>query len=141
VIEGEGRARLARVFADIAGQGLSGEARAQAQEKAKLKAYRAPTIITVICSPVPHPKIPKHEQEHSAAAACQNIVNAAFMLGLGAIWRTGPLVEHEITRQVLKLRDEESIMGFIYVGQPQEMPPEVSLIGWEKKVEYIRAAE
>lgn len=79
---------------------------------------RAPLIMTVIAKTQIHPKIPVHEQLYSAAAAAQNILNAAYALGFGAIWRTGDIASDPFVANALGLTDGEQIIGFLYLGTP-----------------------
>jgi nitroreductase len=87
-------------------------------DKTRGKPLRAPTIITVVAHCSEHPNVPAIEQQLSAAAAAQNIINAAYALGLGAMWRTGSMAYADEVRQGLGLQDNESIVGFLYLGQP-----------------------
>lgn len=79
---------------------------------------RAPMIITVIAKTQVHPKIPVHEQLFSAAAAAQNMLNAAYAAGFGAIWRTGELASDSYVNNALGLIQGEQIIGFLYIGTP-----------------------
>src|SRR5690554_6598897 len=83
---------------------------------------RAPLIIIAVNASKDHPKIPKIEQLHSTAASTQNIINAAWALGLGAIWRTGSPAHNEKVAQALGLTENEHIVGFIYVGHRNQEP-------------------
>ena len=83
---------------------------------------RAPMVMVVVARCQDHPKVPVIEQQLSAGAAAQNILNAAFALGLGAIWRTGELAYNRHLAQALGLAAEESIVGFIYLGTPLAPP-------------------
>jgi nitroreductase len=47
---------------------------------------RAPTVVAVISTAAPHPKIPEWEQVLSAAAVCQTILFAATALKVGCQW-------------------------------------------------------
>lgn len=82
----------------------------------RAKALRAPLVLVGIVSPRAHPKIPVAEQHLSTAGALQNMLTAAHALNVGAIWRTGPMAEHPIVRKGLGLSDEESIIGYLYMG-------------------------
>ncbi|MGH1540821.1 MAG: nitroreductase family protein [Arenicella sp.] len=84
--------------------------------KAQKAPFRAPMIIVVIAS-IQEGRIPGFEQEHSAAAAAQNILVAAEALGLGAIWRTGWPTHHPDVLEALSVSEHEKIIGFIYIGQ------------------------
>ena len=46
----------------------------------------------------------------------QNMLNAAYALDVGAIWRTGPMATHPVMREGLGLQAHESIIGFLYLG-------------------------
>ena len=76
-------------------------------------------IIVAIASPIDLPKIPVIEQVISTGAAVQNMLNAAFAQGVGAMWRTGGLAYDPIVHQGLGLSDSESIVGFLYLGSPE----------------------
>lgn len=82
----------------------------------RAKALRAPLVLVGIASPKEHPKVPVAEQHLSAAGALQNMLTAAHALNVGAIWRTGPMAEHPIIRQGLGVSDQESIIGYLYMG-------------------------
>lgn len=77
---------------------------------------RAPMILVAICSPVEHAKIPRQEQLLSAGCAVQNMLNAAFALGVGAYWRTGAPAFSRGVAGGLGLAEHEEIVGFLYLG-------------------------
>jgi nitroreductase len=92
-------------------------------EKTRNMPFRAPMIIVSIAKCQEHPSIPKHEQILACGAATQNILNALFALGFGAVWRTGDLVYSEDVKRGLGLTSLDEIIGFIYVGTPaQDIP-------------------
>ncbi len=115
VIHGQARSLLGELFVAAAKEENSGFSAAQA-EKLAGKPLRAPLLIVTIASPRPHPKVPEFEQALSAAAATQNMVNAAFALGIGVIWRTGAPAYQRIVKQGLGLEESEKIIGFLYIG-------------------------
>jgi nitroreductase len=80
--------------------------------------HRAPMVVVAIAVCQAHQKVPKIEQELSAAAAVQNLITAAYALEIGACWRTGALAYSAAVKQGLGLSDNESIIGFIYLGTP-----------------------
>lgn len=117
VIEGEGLVKLGQVFLEVATQKdetLSEEFKARYLNMP----LRAPMILTVIAKIVDHPKVPDVEQLLAAGAAAQNIINAAYALGIGAIWRTGDFAFDTRVKSALELADNEQIVGFIYMGEP-----------------------
>lgn len=80
--------------------------------------FRAPMIVVAIACCEPHPKVPDIEQQLTAAAAVQNMINAAYASGIGAYWRTGALAYNPLVKQGLGLESNESIVGYLYLGQP-----------------------
>lgn len=116
VIRGESRYRLGDLFVKASQQDTADMNEAET-EQLRNKALRAPVIVVGITSPRNHPKVPLLEQQQSTAAALQNIINAAFALNLGAIWRTGGMATHPVVKQGLGLADNEEITGFVYLGE------------------------
>ncbi|MCB1616200.1 MAG: nitroreductase, partial [Pseudomonadales bacterium] len=119
VIEGERRTALADLMEAVLAAGSDDDVSDSRREQARAKAFRAPVIVVAICQYREHPKVPQWEQMLSTGAAVQNMLVAAHAIGLGAIWRTGELVVHPVMRQGLKLAGNESIVGFIYLGEPE----------------------
>ena len=101
VIEGEGLDKLGAIFVqaeEAAGKMLDEKAR----KKALAKPRRAPMIVVAIETTKPHDKVPEIEQILSAGAAVQNMLNAAFALGVGAMAGAGDFKRtKEGTRQLL----------------------------------------
>ena len=75
-------------------------------------------LVALICKTKSHPKVPEIEQQLSMGAAAQNILHAAYALGLGAMWRTGAVNYHPATARGLGLAENEQLLGFIYLGTP-----------------------
>ncbi len=86
-------------------------------EKLKSKPLRAPLVVIVIAVIQDHPKVPEFEQILSAGASAQNVLRAAHMQGIGAMWRTGSMTYHAKVREGLGVADNEKIIGFIYLGE------------------------
>lgn len=78
--------------------------------------YSAPVIIFVIGS--------GSFSVQSCSLACQNIMLAAYSLGLGSCWvHFGSLVTHDTEiKKTLALSDHEQIFGPIIVGYPENFP-------------------
>lgn len=121
VIEEQGLPALGDVFVAAA---LSKNPHLTDTERERIQNMpaRAPMIIIVIAKCQQHPKIPVNEQLLSSGAAAQNIITAAFSLGLGAIWRTGDMAYDPQVSSALGLQEGESITGFIYLGTPINPP-------------------
>ncbi|MED5607223.1 nitroreductase family protein [Pseudomonas sp. JH-2] len=116
-VEGEARQQLGELFA----RALSAEqpdASPEALAKARAMPLRAPTLVVAIARLQEHPKVPEIEQMLAAGCAAYGIVQAAFVEGLGAMWRTGAMAFDPLVRQGLGLAANERIVGFIYLGTP-----------------------
>lgn len=118
LIQGEGLPQLGQVFLKAALEDEPELSEAQ-QQKTLNMPLRAPAILVAIASCQEHPKVPLIEQQIAAGAATQNIITAAYALGLGAMWRTGAMAYSEVVCEALGLSDHEMIIGFVYLGTPQ----------------------
>jgi len=117
IIEGTGRQAFGDLLAKAA-QVNDPQIDDEALIKARNKPLRAPVIIVSIACLTEHPKVPEIEQIITAGAAANNIVTAAYAIGLGAYWRTGSPAFDETVKTGLGLADNEQIIGFIYLGTP-----------------------
>lgn len=123
VMTGEGRLKLGDTLAEIAVEGMNDPSAPQYKQKAeqaRAKALRAPVIITVVATPSTEEKVFRTEEFGAVHAAAQNMLLAAHALGLGAIWRTGAPAYHAKMKQLFSLGDRDEVVGFIYIGHPQE---------------------
>lgn len=106
-------------------------------EKIRNKPLRAPMLIVASVKIVEHRKVPEIEQVLSAGASVQNLLMAAHFLDVGAIWRTGNLAFNRKLMELLGFDENESIVGFVYLGQEsgdKKPVPEVEQAGF---VEWI----
>ena len=116
-IEGEARNRLGDLLAEVA---LSEQHDLSADSIKRFRGLplRAPCLVALICKKQTHAKVPEIEQKLSLGAAGQNILHAAYALGLGAMWRTGKINYHPLLAEGLGLAENEELLGFIYLGTP-----------------------
>ncbi len=122
VFAGKGRGELARVRAEIAR--LQAEAEREGEEMAsgrisreRKKAFRAPVVIAVICE-AGRDEVETLENYAACAAAVQNMQLTAHALGLGTMWRTGPVVYHDRMRELFDLKEGDKVVAHLYVGYP-----------------------
>jgi nitroreductase len=120
VFAGKGRGELARARAEMAR--LQSEAEGEEMAAGRIsrerkKAFRAPVVIAVI-SEAGRDEVETLENYAACAAAVQNMQLTAHSLGLGAMWRTGPVAYHEHMRQFFGLKEGDRIVGYLYVGYP-----------------------
>lgn len=124
VSQGAGRGRFGDALA-AAGLEKNPELPPGIQDKLRGKALAAPTQILIVSSPRAGMKIPVWEQEVTAACTGYAITLAAFALGLGAIWKSAPMMDGAQLRSTLDLREGERLLGWVNVGRPVEPTPAV----------------
>lgn len=98
-------------------------------DKARATPLQAPVIIAVGVDKPSEPKVLEIENICAAATACQNLLLAAYALGLGAKWRTGEWARDAKVKEFLGFEADQHIVAFIYVGYPEfigEYPPRPS---------------
>jgi nitroreductase len=122
VFTGKGRGELARARAETAR--LQAEEEGEDEEMAvgrvsreRKKAFRAPVVVTVI-SRGGRDEVETTENYAACSAAVQNMLLTAHSLGLGAIWRTGPVAYHPHMRDFFGLEVGDRIVAYLYLGYP-----------------------
>ena len=121
VVRGEARARLGDAMATAA-HARDPSMVAEALERERAKPLRAPLVVVVAAKPRERRGVPDIEQLLAAAAAAQNIMLAAYALGLGAMWRTGDAAYDLHVKAALGLEPGDAIVGFLYLGTPVPRP-------------------
>ncbi|TVV43694.1 nitroreductase [Thalassolituus sp. C2-1] len=138
LVEGDDRRLLGECFLQATPdwQSLS----AEKQQKLLNMPLRAPLLIVAVSRIQEHPKVPRDEQLLSTGAGVQNILNAAWAMGLGAIWRTGDMATNPKVTEALGLEACDVIVGFVYIGhingslkQPPELPLDDFVTRWKAK--------
>jgi nitroreductase len=66
--------------------------------------------------------LPEIEEVSAVACAVQNILLSAHAYGLGAYWSTGGLTYVEGAKAFFDLGDEDTLLGFIYLGVKSSQP-------------------
>ena len=122
VFTGKGRGEFARARAETAQ--LQAEEEGEDEEMAvgrvsreRKKAFRAPVVVTVI-SRGGRDEVETTENYAACSAAVQNMLLTAHSLGLGAIWRTGPVAYHPHMRDFFGLEVGDRIVAYLYLGYP-----------------------
>jgi nitroreductase len=91
-------------------------------ETERTRFLRAPLVVVVVSSPVPHPAAPEWEQVLSAGAVCLNLLHASAAMGYGAQWITEWYGYDEAVKAAFGLAPHERFAGFVYIGTPTERP-------------------
>ncbi|BCU55923.1 NAD(P)H nitroreductase [Enterobacter kobei] len=116
VIEGEGRERFSQLLEKGA---IAAGLDEKGIEKARSGPFRAPMIIAVVAKCEDHPKVPHWEQLVSAGCAVMAMQMAALAQGFNGIWRSGSMTDSPVVREALECREQDHIVGFLYLGTPQ----------------------
>ena len=66
-----------------------------------------------------HHKVPRWEQVVSAGCAVMAMQMAALAQGFNGIWRSGPFTDNALVREAFECREQDQIVGFLYLGTPQ----------------------
>jgi len=85
-------------------------------EKIAKMPFRAPMIIVVSTQFVAHEKVPNQEQLITAGCSAHAMQMAAVALGYGAMWRTGSLAYNTTVKAGLNIKENDEIVGFLYIG-------------------------
>ncbi len=122
IFEGKGRGEFARARAEMAK--LMAEAEGEEEEfvagrvsRERKKAFRSPAVIAVV-SLAGRDEIETLENYGACCAAVQNMQLMAHSLGLGSIWRTGPVAYHPHMHEFFGLKDGDRIVAYLYLGYP-----------------------
>jgi nitroreductase len=124
-LRGDARARLGRALADAAAETARGagvELQAPALEKLAAKPLRAPLLLAVVATVTPHFKVPAWEQEAVAAGVAHLMSLLLDEAGWGVMWRSGPHTRHPLVADMHGLADNETLLGWLYVGGRPEEP-------------------
>jgi nitroreductase len=92
------------------------------RETARLE--RSPVVIVCVVHTDPADAVRAREDRDAVAAATQNLLLAAHIRGLAAMWRTGAMVDEPEVAEALDIDSGDTIVGFVYLGVPAVAPPE-----------------
>ena len=120
LIRGEARERLGDLLAEAARR-ADPDGPPERLEDTRRKPLRAPLIIAVAARlRRDHPKVPPVEQIVAAAAAAENLLLALQAMGYGGVLLSGVNAHHPTVKVGLGLDPDDEMIGFLYVGTPQE---------------------
>lgn len=83
------------------------------------------------------PKIPAFEELAATACAMQNILLGATALGIASYWGTGGMILKPAMKAFLQLREEDEVMGVLYLGHADEYPAGVRKVPVAEKVKWV----
>ena len=77
-------------------------------------------VVIAIMQRGTNPKIPAQEEICATAAAIENILLGATAAGVASFWSTGGMTHKLPMKEFLKLKEEDVVMGIIYLGYSDE---------------------
>ena len=136
VVTGKGRNKLGDVMAEGLRHRFPGLDNA-ALNRERAKPLRAPVIIAVGVDAPTESKVLDVENICAAAAACENLLLAAFALGLGAKWRTGDAARDPEVKSFLGFGPDRPVIAFLYLGYPEVWAALHERPGFEERTTWI----
>ena len=92
------------------------------REREASRLERAPVVIACIARSAPGAdQVTRREDRDAVAAATENLLLAAHGRQLGAMWRTGGMVDEPEVHAALGLESEDAIVAFVYIGWPKSI--------------------
>lgn len=122
IIEGDARERFSQLLQKAAKNENMGE---KMEGKAKRGPFKAPMIIAVVAHYEPHERVSALDQQLAAGCALYSMQLAALAQGFGGIWRTGFWADSPTVRAALDCREQDTIVGFLYLGTPEKQKESV----------------
>jgi nitroreductase len=96
-------------------------------------------LIVVYMKRGSNPNIPALEEICATAAAADNILLGAEVLGIAVLWSTGGTVSQPIMKEDLGLGSEDVILGLLYLGYTDEPPRPGKRTPVTEKTKWITA--
>jgi nitroreductase len=118
VLTGEARHRLGEVMSASLRE-RHPEFPQAAFDKAHDTPLQAPVVIAVGVDKPSESKVLEVENIAAVAAAIENLLLAAYALGLGAKWRTGEWARDDQVKKFLGFDVDQHLLSFVYVGYPE----------------------
>jgi nitroreductase len=87
-------------------------------DKMRAKAFAAPCQVLLVASPRAGSNVPEWEQVASASCTGYAIVLAATALGLGAVWKSAPVLDTPPVRALVGAGHGERLLGWVNLGTP-----------------------
>jgi len=134
IVKDQGLQRLADIYVAAAKTDNADEIKLS---KAERMPFRAPLIIAVSTKFTEHPKVPKQEQLVATGCCVHAMQMAAFVLGYGAMWRTGDFSYHSLVKEKLNVSVKDEIVGFLYIGTLDKQLPYKEPKPYQSYVSYL----
>lgn len=115
---GESRQKFGKALLESA-QEKNPELSESVAKKIEAKSQRAPMLVAIVCN-TKKCKIPKWEQEATTACAAFAMCQGLDLKGFGAVWKSSNYDAGISMKALLKMDENDSLLGWINVGTPSE---------------------
>jgi nitroreductase len=105
--------------------------------KLKEKPLLASCIIAIGMKRDVQKRIPEIEEISAVSCAVQNMYLTATAYGAGCYWSTGGPTFWEEAKPFFNLGADDKLLGFLFVGMPQQKLPSGNRGSWEEKCQWI----
>lgn len=84
------------------------------------------------------PKIPPFEEIATVSSAIQNILLGATALNAASFWSTGGAILKPGMKEFLQLREEDNVLGVLYLGYADQYPEGRRNTPLEEKISWVK---
>ena len=84
------------------------------------------------------PKIPPFEEIAAVSSAIQNILLGATSLNIASFWSTGGAILKPGMKEFLQLREEDNVLGVLYLGYADQYPEGRRNTPLEEKINWVK---
>ena len=138
VYSGEAVQQFSHRHAELYRQGTPTEKfNAGKYEKQKHNGDKASHLILAYMQRGDNSNITELEEICASAAAVQNILLGAETLGIAVLWSTGGMIMHPMLKVWLGLRDEDIVIGQLFLGYTDEVAKAGRRVPVETKTTWI----
>lgn len=121
VYGGEAKERFGKEHAQLYWDNTAEDKRQEAtMQKLANNVEKASHLIIAVMERGANDKIPAIEEIAAASAAVQNMLLGATALGIASFWSTGGMTHKEALKQYLGLKNEDIVLGLIFLGYTDE---------------------
>jgi len=135
----EDPAEFCQIHADVYKQGVNAEEfNETVYSNLQHQGDKASHVIIAIMERGNLLKIPAFEEVAAVSSAIQNILLGATALNMASFWSTGGAILKPAFKDFLQLREEDQVMGVLYLGYADQNPEGKRTVPLENKVKWIK---
>lgn len=131
--------KFCQIHADVYKQGVNAEEfNETVYNKLQRQGDKASHVIIAIMERGNLLKIPAFEEVAAVSSAIQNILLGATALSMASFWSTGGAILKPAFKDFLQLREEDQVMGVLYLGYADQNLEGKRTVPLENKVKWVK---